>query len=196
MTDIIYRPAEKSDASEIAPYIIMVGEGLFEFLFHDLVTDVTPLQMLVQEVERENNSLSYCHTYLAVNNGNIVGISQSCPSAEHRITEEMEGNLPKERLEVVREFFNLRVEDSLYINALATSANFRGQGIGKQMLAFQKQKAIQNGMSSLSLLVLTDNNNAIRFYERQNFHEVKRIKIAPQPLWSHDGMLLMKCPLD
>lgn len=196
MNEIIYRPAQKSEASDIARYMTMASGGIYEFLLHDLLPGITPVQMLAREIEDEKAVHSYRYTHVAISDGNIVGISQSYPTPQNHIPEELEKEIPKERLEVLREVFNLRVEDSLYLNVLGVAANCRGQGIGKQLISIEKQKAKQLGFPNLSLFVVADNNGAIRLYEKQNFQEVKRVNIAPQPLFPHDSVILMNCQLD
>lgn len=196
MNEIIYRPAKQSESSDIAPYIIVATSGVIEFIFHNLAPDLSPLQIVVQQVENEEALFSYRYTHVAASNGNIVGISQSYPAVQNQITEEMERNIPRERLDMLQEVLTACVEGSLYLNILAVAANFRGQGIGKQLLAVEKQKAKQQGFSSLSLLVLTKNYNAIRLYQKQNFQEVKRIEIPPHPMLPDDDMILMNCQLD
>ncbi len=57
-----------------------------------------------------------------------------------------------------------------------------------------KNKAIQDNIYSLNLMVWSDNRNAIKFYEKQGFQEVKHIKVDYHPLLPHQGGIkLMQC---
>jgi len=56
-----------------------------------------------------------------------------------------------------------------YISSIATSSGFRGRGIGTALVDFAIQKAIQDGLNKVSLIVAKDNLNAIRMYNEIGF---------------------------
>lgn len=193
---IIYRPAEKRDAPDIASYIEMASDGLIHFLYHDLVPDVTPVQMVTKEVEDKNNVFFYGNTHVAARDGKIIGIVNSYPAANNPTPEELEPYFPQERLELVQVIFNNRVEGSLLLNVLAVAAACRGQGIGTKLIEITKQKAKEQEFTSLSLIVWADNSNAKSLYQRQGFQEVKHIHVGEHPLLPHTGgVILMNCQL-
>ena len=61
---------------------------------------------------------------------------------------------------------------TLRIYSLATSINFRGQGIGKMLLKYAINFAKQKGFTSISLEVSETNLPAIRLYEDACFASV------------------------
>ena len=196
MSKITYRPGEKRDAPEISSYIELAAGGIIEFLYHDLVPDVTPVQMLAKQVEDEKICFSYSNTHVAVRDRKIIGIANSYPAANNPTTKELEPYFPKERLDLLQETFNSPVEGSFFLNSLAVAAEYRRQGIGTKLMEITKQKAKERGFSSLSLTVWADNSDAISLYQGQGFGSVKSIHVGLHPMLPHnDGIILMNCQL-
>ena len=73
---------------------------------------------------------------------------------------------------------------------------YRKKGIGKSLIEHTKRKALDEGYDELSLIVFSDNTNAIKFYNDNEFEYVKSIDLKPHKLIPHDGgCILMKCAL-
>ena len=90
--DIIYRDGGKEDSLRLAELINIASEGVVEYLFHDLIPDLTPVQIIAHNLESDKYPRSYKSTIVAESNGKIVGMALSIPSQFHRITEEMKKN--------------------------------------------------------------------------------------------------------
>ena len=58
-----------------------------------------------------------------------------------------------------------RYRKQLNIDAMCVDSEYRGKGIGKTLLNFAKQVAIDNGCTDMYLTVNKENTNAIRTYE-------------------------------
>ena len=196
MNNITYRRAALTEAGEIAQLINMASGGMIDFLFHDLTPDLTTLEVITMAVESEIGELSYHQIDVAVSKKMVVGIANSYSATKHQITDSMKTFFPPDRLAAVYEFYQTIIEDSYYLNALAVLPEYRRQGIGEILISKIKKKAINLGFSVLSLMVWTDNTEAIIFYKNQDFREVKLIPIVSHPLLPHpEGCILMCCPL-
>jgi ribosomal protein S18 acetylase RimI-like enzyme len=62
-------------------------------------------------------------------------------------------------------FSSFRGQRGLYLEDIFVTREYRGRGVGRQLLAEVTRRAAENGFERLDLLVNADNENAIRFYE-------------------------------
>lgn len=194
---ISYRNGRNEDCAILAKLVYLASEGVIEYLFHDLIPDVTPVQMVAHNLSTENSFYSYKNAIVAEYNQNPIGVSLSYPSSFHQITEEMRNFLPEDRLEHVKSFYASRVEDSLFLNALCVDERLRGNGIGTRLIALTKKKAEKSGFRTLSLMVLADNTAAQRLYARCGFETVEPVELKSHELIPHEGgCLLMKCEIE
>ena len=97
--DIVYRPAEKADSQRVAELISLASDGVVDFLFHDLVPDMTPNQVVAHNLAQDRYPHSYRSAVVALNGEEVVGMTLSYPSSYHQITDEMRHFFPAERLE-------------------------------------------------------------------------------------------------
>lgn len=195
--EISYRNGRNEDCAILAKFVNMASEGVIEYLFHDLIPDMTPVQMVTHNLSAENSYYSYKNAIVAEFNQSLIGASLSYPSRFHQITEEMKSFLPENRLEHFKYFFSSRVEDSLFLNALCVDERFRGKGIGTQLIALTKKKAKEEGFKALSLMVLADNTDAQRLYARCGFKTVAAVELKSHDLIPHEGgCLLLKCEIE
>jgi len=197
MKKIIYRAAAQTDAPAIAPLTVLASGGMIEFLFQDFApTTRDLLDVLTIAIANHFGELSYRNTTVAIADGVMVGMANSYPAAKHRMTETMKNFFAPERLVVIQDFYQSRVEGSFYLSTIAVKPEFRCQGIGTQLLKMTQNRAKEEGFSHLSLIVWSDNLTAIHFYKKQAFEEVKRVKMGSHPLLPHrNGCLLMNCSL-
>ncbi len=194
--EISYRNGRKKDCGVLARFANIASEGVIEYLFHDLIPDMTPLQMVAHNLNAEDSYYSYKNTIVAESNQNLIGASLSYSSRFHQITEEMKNFLPQDRLERFNSFYSSRVEDSMFLNALCVDERFRGKGIGTQRITLTKKKAKEEGFKALSLMVLADNTDAHRLYVRCGFKTVESVELKSHELIPHEGgCLLMKCEI-
>lgn len=197
MSDIVFRPATSDDAVVIAQLTMMAADGLVEFLMDDLVPDTSSQQLLTSMIASETGEASYHNTEVAVHNTVVIGIAQTYPAEKHRITEEMRSFFPQERLDLLEDFFNSRVENSLFLDTLAVAPEYQGQGIGTQLIHRVKQKAKALGYLSVSLITWANNRQAIELYQRQGFQPIKSIQVGQHPDLGHSqGAILLNCVLD
>ena len=191
--DITYRTARKADCLPMAEMINIASGGVVEFLFHDLMPELTPVQMVAHNLENDHGSHTYKNVIVAETENRVVGMALSFPSLFHKITAEMRQYFPKDRLDHLSDFYASRVEDSLFLDALCVDQRLRRNGIGGKLISLTKQKAKQSGFDILSLIVFADNKEALSVYHRHGFEVIAPVKLNSHERIPHEGgCLLMK----
>jgi ribosomal protein S18 acetylase RimI-like enzyme len=194
--EIKYRPGEKKDCAKLAELINIASDGVVEYLFHGLVPEMTPVQVIAHNLENDNYPHSYKSAIVATNKNDIVGMGLSYPSSYHKITGEMRDFFSTDRIEHLRNFYSSHVENTWFLDALCVIASHRRRGIGEKLISLTKEKAIENGYRALSLIVFADNEFAIPVYERTGFEVVQKVELRGNEYIRHeDGCLLMKCEI-
>jgi hypothetical protein len=62
-----YRPADKEDSARLAELINMASDGVVEYLFHDLIPGMTPVQVVAHNLENDSlKATNSFHTGAAV----------------------------------------------------------------------------------------------------------------------------------
>ncbi len=193
---ITYRDGKKKDAVRLAELISIASGGVVEYLFHDLIPGFTPVEVMAHVMEDGDSHRSYKSAIVAERDGKIVGMSLSYAGRYYGLTEENRKFFPQERLDFLNDFFELRVDESWFLDSLAVDAGVRKQGVGGELIARTKARAVQNGFGSLCLVAFADNATALPLYERCGFEVVQRVEIGSHELIPHEGgCFLMKCDL-
>ena len=194
--DVVYRAARKEDSYRIAELDYVASGGASEYLFHDLVPNSTPVQVVAYGLENDFYPHSYRSAIVAELNNRIIGMTLSFPAEFHCVNDEMRKFFPPERLEHFKEFFSARVDESYLIDAFCVDREHRNKGIGETLLEKTIGKAHKEGFSLLSLLVFADNQKAIRFYMAHGFTTVRKVDLKEHELIPHKGgCLLMKAAI-
>jgi len=92
------------------------------------------------------------------------------PSSETILIASMAGQ-PVGFIHLRPETSGLTLEPQGYINALATTAEAEGQGIGRALLAAGENWARRHGFRMLALETFGDNHHARDFYARSGYEE-------------------------
>lgn len=196
ISEVVFREARKEDSNKIAELDNIASEGALEFLFHDLIPGMTPVQLVANGLASDHYPHSYRSVTVAEHKGSIIGMSLSFPSRYHAITDELRSFLPAERLEHFKDFFSSRVEDSYYLDALAVDEKFKNRGIGTELIRRTMARAGKEGFRTLSLISFADNDKALCVYRKIGFETVKHIELKPHLLIPHrGGCFLMKYDL-
>jgi len=194
--NVIYRAARKEDSYRVAELDYIASGGAAEYLFYDLVPNLTPIEVIANGLENDFYPHSYRSAIVAESDGEVIGMSLSFPAKFHKIDDEMRNSFPPERLEHFKEFFSARVDDSYLIDAICVDKEHRNRGIGEALLKKTIEKAHNEGFSLLSLIVFADNQSAIKFYEDHGFITVREVELKEDPLIPHQGgCLLMKAAI-
>lgn len=191
-----YRPADKEDSAKLAEMINTASGGVVEYLFHDLVPGMSPVQVVAYHLENDNYPHTYKSAVVACDGDDVVGMALSYPSSCHKITVDMKSLFPKDRLAHLNHFFSSRIENSWFLDALCVSESHRRHSIGEKLISLTKAKAIENGYLALSLIAFADNALAIPLYLRHGFELVQKVELRGNRFIKHkDGCVLMKCEL-
>lgn len=195
--NITYRTGRKSDCLQMAAMINIASGGVVEFLFHDLMPELTPAHIVAQNLQNSQGSHTYKNAIVAASDDRMIGLALSFPSHFHKITTQMRQYFPPDRLEHLGDFYAARVEDSFFLDALCVDQQLRGKGIGNKLISLTKKKAAQEGFDTLSLVVFADNKAAIRVYQRNGFEVVAPVELNSHERIPHEGgCLLMKSGID
>ncbi|MEN6411874.1 MAG: GNAT family N-acetyltransferase [Veillonellales bacterium] len=190
--EVIYREARQEECLELARGINATAGGILDFLYENLMPCFSTEQLVAQSLADGKRYDSYKSITVAECSGKVAGLVSSYPASCHGVDSAMKEFFPPERLAVLYNFYNSRVEDSYYLSAIFVSPRFRNQGIGSRLIDLTKEKARQQGYYQLSLLVLADNETALRVYRQNGFRPVQPVAIEEQPLIPHTkGALLL-----
>ena len=188
--------AKKKTVQKLAELINIASDGVVEYLFHDLVHGMTPVQVVAHNLENDNYPHSYRSAVVAAEETDVIGMALSYPSSYHKITDEMRSFFPVDRLERLSHFYSLRIENSWFLDALCVIESHRKGGIGKKLISLTKEKAVENGYNALRLIVFANNALAIPVYERTGFEVVHKVELKGNEFIKHnDGCFLMKCEI-
>lgn len=141
---------------------------------------------------KEDVLFSYNNVLVKVEDDRVCGLLLSVPAKEVHMLEKNMNKYGKDllitigfiniikmlsRMKIQKFMSNLYDKDEYYISNLAVHENYRGQGIGIELLAKAEEIAKINGYKKLSLLVELDNSNAQRIYEKYGFKKTKTISL-------------------
>lgn len=185
--EIAYRQAEKEDCLGLAEMIDIASSGVVDFLFHDLVPGMTPVQIVAHSLKRDNYPHTFSSAVVAVDGSDVVGMALSYPSSHHEITNSMRDFFPEDRLTHLKHFYAARVENSWYLDALCVAETHRRQGIAEKLITLTKEKALGNGYAAMSLIAFADNSLAIPLYQRTGFEIVQNIELQRNEFIDHEG---------
>jgi ribosomal protein S18 acetylase RimI-like enzyme len=192
---VAYRQGRREDSHRLAEFIEMASGGVVDFMFRDLVAGMTPVQIIAGNLRCDRHPYTFQNTILAEIDNRPVGMALSYPSRFHGLTEAMRNFFPADRLEHLQDFYAARIENSLYLDALAVKPAYRNRGIGRDLLQRSLNRARNSGLAGLSLIVFADNANALGLYRSCGFELVRPVFMQAHPLIPHKGgCLLMNCP--
>jgi ribosomal protein S18 acetylase RimI-like enzyme len=181
---IVTRAARKSDARTIAELYQLSSDGVSDYIWTTLANPGEDLLDVGQRrYERDDSVFSYRSTSIVEHNGRIAGMLVAFPMS---IDENHVETDP-----VLAPYSQLEEPDSFYICAMAVFEKYRGQGIGGKLLKLAENKAIEQGLKKLSLIVFEENVGAKRLYDRSGFVVVARNAVVPHPLIHHTGDALL-----
>lgn len=160
------RPAAPSDAADLAVLINYAGEGLPLYLWERMAEPgETAWDVGKRRALRDEGAFSFRNAVVAERAGEIVG-----SLVGYRIPDEPEvidDSVPAMFIPLV-ELENL-VPGTWYVNVLAVRPEFRGQGIGSQLLDIAGERAAETASVGQSIIVSDANEGARRLYERHGF---------------------------
>ena len=178
MSSITIRPATLRDATDLAAFVDMAGEGLASFFWSEMAEPgQSPFEVGRARAMRDKGSFSWRNAFLAELEGNVAGalVGYTIPEADPAEIAQM--------ADVVRPLGELEAEAPgyWYVNVLATYPEWRGHGIGTALLGKADQIGKNAGSVGMAIIVASENTGAVRLYERVGYREVTRRTVSRYP---------------
>ena len=160
-----FRLAVADDAPELAELVNSAGHGLPLFLWAEIADEGED----VWEVGRRRmaNKATEDEIVVAGIDGRAVATLIGYEIGAE--PEEIGPDFPS-MIRPFQELENLAL-NSWYVNVLATFQEYRGRGLGGQLLDIADGIARAAGVPEMSVIVADDNPGARRLYERQGYRE-------------------------
>ena len=85
----------------MAELINIASGGVVNFLFHDLMPEITPQQIVAHNLENDHGSHTYKNAIVAETENRVVGMALSFPALFHKITAEMRQYFPERPIWII-----------------------------------------------------------------------------------------------
>ncbi len=174
-----FRAATTEDCYELARLFRIASSGVADYMWSRLAPKypgLTPLEIGARRFAKAEGNFSYKNCVVAEQDGAVIGMLFTFP------IEEEQGTDAKPADPILKPYEDLVSPGSLYICALALLPEFRGRGVGTEMLSIARKQAHQRGFDTLSLQVFEQNEGAVRLYERSGFEVAGRALVVPHEL--------------
>ncbi|MBK3497440.1 GNAT family N-acetyltransferase [Viridibacillus sp. YIM B01967] len=177
---ITVRNAKLADGKYVVPLIIdAIGD-----IANRMTGESEPnaiVSELIHLFERTDNRHSHLNTYVAEQNGKVVGtLVLYSGDAATKMDANLEAWLQKKGAETPKVDKEAH-EDEYYVDTVCINPEFRGQGIGTILLKFSEQVAREKGYKKLSLNVENEKEKARHLYERMGFVITEPWTIIDEP---------------
>ena len=198
---LIYRPARESDCDEIAALYQISSDGVADYIWSTLAQPGEDLlEVGRRRYARRDSNFSF----------------ENCTIVEDRASPDQAGEqgivetvamlvafpmhvdpLYEEGDPVLRPYSELEEDGSYYVCGVAVKEQWRGRGIGSQLMTRAESDCRSKGFDKISLLVFDQNRGAKTLYDRLGYKVADRRKVILHPLIHYDGeVLLMVKTLD
>ena len=172
---ITIRPATKEDADLISRIVIMALGA---------EPDTHPLREIFKELaSREVAQYSYHNVLVAEMNGIAAGALVGYDGAR---LYELRAPLLEMVAEKFGEPFNIEDEaqpDEFYLDSLTVLPEYRGNGIGRQLIESMCDKAFSAGYERVGLLVDWENPSAEKLYRSIGFRRINPTTFLGHQMW-------------
>ena len=173
------RKAAKTDAPLIAKVVAMaIGEETAI-----LYGGENYMSVFEEIAILENSQYSYRNAFVAEINGNAVGAVVAYDGAELH-------SLRKSTLEIIYKHTakELQIVDEtdaseFYLDSLAVLPEYRGRGVGAQLILAVKERAFNEYNKNLGLLVDFENSDAERLYQSVGFERTDIKDFLGHKMW-------------
>lgn len=192
-----YRAATIADCQKIAELFSIASDGVTDYIWSTLADEypgLTGLEIGAKRYADEQNLFSYKNCVVAEQGGDVIGMLLTFPiepseTPDHSTTDTPSAP-PTDEPDILAPY-SLEAPGTWYICGLALFPEFRGQGLGTQMLSIARQQAQAQGFPALSLLCFSQNTRAFNLYQRNGFREIDRTPVVPHPLIHHTGDIVL-----
>lgn len=174
---IICRPAQREDAAQIAPIMLLAMEEIVYYFIGEEHKDKA-IALLTLFIERTDNQYSYKHIMVAEEEGQLLG--QICLYDGAHLEE-----LRQPVLDFLAENYKINLPTAeketqageIYLDTIAVSPQAQGKGIGKMLLGSAIKEYVEKQGKVLGLLVDRANPAAKKLYLNMGFELVKPVTI-------------------
>ncbi len=185
------QPATIKQKSQVIPLLDASSDGNLRFLINNILPFINVNTIMAMLYSRDDNLFSYLNAHIGLIDNRVAGLLMASSSDKHELHDIMRQQIPNDRLEHLAPFFSSRVENSLYLSAIAVTDNHQHQGVASQLLSYATNQLAQE-YSSLSAHIWADNTAALHFYKKHGFTIEQALAIESHPRLVHSGgMLLM-----
>lgn len=175
--------ADISQCYDIARLYQMAADGVADYVWTKIDAENPDILAVgAQRYAREGVAFSYQNCDVLIIDEQVVGMIMAFPM---RVDPDYE-----EDDEVLRPYAILEQDNSLYISGVAILPEFRGRGYGQQLMQLAEQRASEQALNTLSLIVFED-NPARQLYESLGYREVMREAVVEHPLIQHTGFAVL-----
>jgi ribosomal protein S18 acetylase RimI-like enzyme len=192
MAKIGIRPATTADATHLAAFVDMASEGLALHLWERMrQPGQTLFEIGRSRALREEGSFSYRNAHMADVEGVVAGALVGYQIAEvHDRNLRVAGDQNAPAMPAfVEGLIELESMAPLhwYVNVLAIYPEYRGQGVGKALLAHADKLGRETAAKGMALIVASENAGARRLYEKSGYRETARRPLVAFPGFHHGG---------
>lgn len=185
MDTLAIRKAAPDDSAVLVGLMNIAGEGIPAWLWSKMAEPGEDVMAFgARRVARREGGFSHVNAHVATVQGAIAGMLLG-----YRLPDPYEAGPMDDLPAVVQPLIELEslVPGSWYINAIATTAAWRGQGVGSRLMTLAQQLARDSGAAELSLIVAEENTRAQALYQRLGYRTLARRMIVPFPGCPHAG---------
>ncbi|HXV31875.1 MAG TPA: N-acetyltransferase [Sinorhizobium sp.] len=185
----ILRPAERSEAADLAILIDVASHGFATWLWYGGVLSgaaETAFEHGRNRLLQDSGLGTWRDAVVAVLEGEIVGISLS-----YGIDASVREIEPKHPVLVPLLDLQRELVGHWFIDSLGVYKAYRGRGIGRELLAHEIARA---GQAPVSLITESHNEKAQALYKANGFKEMARVQAVPlfEDSRKHDWVLFTR----
>ncbi len=167
------RFATKEDGLAIARLVLVILKDM-ELPFLELVGEDETVAIIAEAVKDPSYRYGYQRGLVKEIDGQVAGIAFGYPSEDEPfIDQPLSKVLAKFAIEDLKLFIDPETfPDEWYLDTICVAEQFRGRGVGSELLAALDQLARREQKQRIGLCVDQANPDAQRLYERQGFQVV------------------------
>ncbi len=196
MPDILYRPARLDDSEALAKLMRMAGGGIADFLLQDRFEDLSCHELIKMVVADEVTPMGYHNHIVAEHQGRVVSAINYYPAEQHILPDIVHNLIPAERIEYLADFYQVPIEQSLYLHSIATLPDYQRQGISTALYTHLQDIAKAGNFTSISAHVWQGNHAAVNAFKKLGFSQHSIVEIKPDPAFTYQSnIVLLKAPI-
>ena len=179
LASVTIRPAARADAMDLVAFVDMAGEGFASYCWSTMAeAGQSPIEIGRQRALRNTGSFSWQNAHIAEADGEaagaLIGYVIDDPVDPADIARTPELMLPLAELEA-------EAPGHWYVNVLAVHPEFRRHGVGAALLAHADALGGEAGAKGMAIIVASENDRAVRLYEKVGYRQVARRPLIPFP---------------